>query len=151
MHPIGFSTGAIARGDFRSALALIDRHALPVVELSALRVGELRPLVEALPTLDLRHFAFVSVHAPSRFTEQEEESVVGFLTRLTGLGYCVIAHPDMIFQPEQWEPMGDRLLIENMDKRKSVGRTAEELAISDNCLTPASALTWATRGRWTPA
>ena len=65
MRRIGFSTGALARGDFRSALDILQRHKIDVVELSALRVSELAPLVQAIPDLDLSEFTFVSIHAPS--------------------------------------------------------------------------------------
>jgi hypothetical protein len=124
---IGFSTGAIARGDFRSALSLIRRHRLDVVELSALRVAELRPLVEAIPELDLSGFHFVSIHAPSKFSQDEEADVLSLLCPLAGQGFHIVAHPDTIFNPRRWQELGDLLLIENMDKRKPIGRTAAEL------------------------
>ena len=128
MRRIGFSTGAIARGDFRSALAMMHRHKLAVVELSALRVCELRPLVEAFPDLDLTAFHVVSIHAPSKFEREEEEGVLGLLRPLAEQGFPIVVHPDTIFNDGKWRALGDRLLIENMDKRKPIGRTAEELA-----------------------
>lgn len=127
MRRIGFSTGAIARGDFHSALAAMKRHNLDVVELSALRVAELRPLVEALPFLDLSGFKFVSIHAPSKFTPDEESDVLGLLRPLADQGYAIVAHPDVIFRFNKWSKLGGQLLIENMDKRKPIGRTADEL------------------------
>jgi hypothetical protein len=36
-------------------------------------------------------------------------------------------HPDMLFTPPAWSGLGDKLLIENMDKRKPVGRNVVEL------------------------
>ena len=60
-----------------SALEMMNRHNLDVVELSALRLGELSPLVEAIPGLDLSGFHFVSIHAPSKFAPEEEASVLG--------------------------------------------------------------------------
>jgi len=127
MRRIGFSTGALARGDFRSALGIIRRHNIRVVELSALRVEELEPLVNAIPSLDLAAFTFVSIHAPSRFATSEEESIVQQLRALADCGYPIVVHPDVIFNPDRWQVLGDRLLIENMDKRKPVGRTVGEL------------------------
>ena len=59
MRPIGFSTGALARGDFRRALASLQAHRIDIVELSALRMEELEPLIAALPGLDLERFTFV--------------------------------------------------------------------------------------------
>lgn len=127
MRRIGFSTGAIARGDFHSALSAMKRHNLKVVELSALRVAELRPLVEALPFLDLSCFQFVAIHAPSKFTPDEESGVLGLLRPLADQGYAIVAHPDVIFKVSSWSKLGSQLLIENMDKRKPIGRTADEL------------------------
>lgn len=127
MRPIGFSTGALARGDFRRALALLKAHRVRVVELSALRIEELQPLIAALPLLDLNDFTFISIHAPSRFARSEERRVVEMLHAAPVAAYPVIAHPDVIFTPSLWHPFGNRLLIENMDKRKPIGRTVSEL------------------------
>ncbi len=127
MRPVGFSTGALARGDFRRALDLLDRHHIEVVELSALRLDELKPLVAAIPGLDLKRFSFVSIHAPSRFDPESEQWVVQQLASLAGLGYPLVVHPDVIFTPERWAGLGDKLLVENMDKRKPVGRNVNEV------------------------
>ena len=126
MRRIGFSTGAISRGDFRRALGELVRHELDVVELSALRVDELEPLVAALPTLDLSSFSFVSVHAPSRFAQSDESAIVASLSKISAL-VPIVVHPDVLFSPDLWIQFGSRLLIENMDKRKPVGRTVTEL------------------------
>ncbi len=127
MRHIGFSTGALARGDFRTALATLRQHDISVVELSALRVDELTPLLAALPFLDLECFSFVAIHAPSRFACESEQRVVEQLFSVTERGYPVIVHPDVILKPESWKVLGNRLVIENMDKRKPVGRTVREL------------------------
>src|SRR5262249_39567966 len=42
-------------------------------------------------------------------------------------GYSVVVHPDVILRPNLWRALGDGLLVENMDKRKPVGRTVREL------------------------
>lgn len=42
-------------------------------------------------------------------------------------GWPVILHPDAIHDFRQWRAFGDRLCIENMDHRKPVGRTVQEL------------------------
>jgi hypothetical protein len=97
------------------------------VELSALRLEELEPLVSALPTLDLGSFDFVSIHAPSRFDQQLEGRVLDLLSRREINGYPVVVHPDVIFTPALWRELNERLLIENMDKRKPIGRTVREL------------------------
>jgi hypothetical protein len=127
MRPIGFSTGALARGDFRSALSTLRRYRIGVVELSALRVEELEPLAAAIPSLDLAGFTFVSIHAPSRFNVEDECWVLQYLKTFASAGFPVVVHPDVIFHPQQWRVLGNHLLIENMDKRKPVGRSVDEL------------------------
>lgn len=127
MRPIGFSTGALAKGDFRRALSLLRAHDIDIVELSALRFEELTPLLTALPDLRLEDFAFVSVHAPSRFDPEFETLVIDQLHSFARRGYPVIVHPDVMFTPARWRSLGDNLLIENMDRRKPIGRTVQEL------------------------
>jgi hypothetical protein len=128
MRPIGFSTGALAKGDFRRALGLLRVHGVDIVELSALRLEELEPLIAAIPELDLTCFGFVAVHAPSRFHRESEAWVTDALMRSPVSEYPIVVHPDVIFTPELWSAFGDRLLIENMDKRKPVGRSVSELS-----------------------
>lgn len=127
MQRIGFSTGALARGDFHRALQILRLHRIEVVELSALREFELAPLADAIPCLDLSGFSFVSVHAPSRFPEEEETRIVKVLEDLAGRGFPVVVHPDVIYRFTSWRKLGRNLLIENMDKRKPAGRTVDEL------------------------
>ena len=42
-------------------------------------------------------------------------------------GFPIVVHPDVIFNSYRWLVLGDRLLIENMDKRKPIGRTVADL------------------------
>ncbi len=128
MRPIGFSTGALAKGDFRRALRLLSGFCVNAVELSALRIDELEPLIRALPTLDLNSFDFVSIHSPSRFDRKLEASVVDTLVNLVPPVFPIVVHPDVVFTPKLWAELGSRLLIENMDKRKPIGRSVSELA-----------------------
>jgi sugar phosphate isomerase/epimerase len=127
VRPIGFSTGAIAKRDFQFALTRLRQLEISVVELSALRFDELDPLVLALPGLDLRDFEFVSFHAPSRFAAYDEQHVIRALQTVVERRIPVVVHPDVIARPEAWASFGEMLLIENMDKRKPIGRTAEDL------------------------
>lgn len=128
MRPVGFSTGAVAKGDFRRAIAALLAARIRAVELSALRLSELQPLLDALPTLELKGFDYVSVHAPSSFTEDQEPSVIAALQEFARRGWYVIVHPNVIYRPTAWRVLNQCLLIENMDRRKPVGRTAPELA-----------------------
>lgn len=127
MQALGFSTGAIARGDFRGALASLAQSSADAVELSALRFEELPLLVDAAAGLDLRRYRHVSVHAPSQFSPDQELEVVDQLMRLAEQGWPVVAHPDAMHDVTRWATLGSMLLIENMDKRKPIGRTVTEL------------------------
>ena len=46
MRPFGFSTGALALGDFDQALKMLDGITVEAIELSALRIRELPRLLE---------------------------------------------------------------------------------------------------------
>jgi hypothetical protein len=127
MRPIGFSTGAVAKADYRRAIAELLRSQVRVIELSALRRWELPLLVADFEHLQLRDFDFVSFHAPSRFQAVEERAVVEELDRIAALGVPIVAHPDVIFTVSEWKHFGPLLFIENMDKRKRTGRTARDL------------------------
>jgi hypothetical protein len=127
MHIIGFSTGAVARGDYRAALALLRAESVRAIELSALRLSELNSLVGDIPHLDLSGFSFISFHAPSRFELADESSVIESLKSVTQSGFPVVVHPDTMYTDELWRAFGGMIFIENMDKRKPVGRTAREL------------------------
>lgn len=127
MRTIGFSTGALAAGDFRRGLELL-RGQVDAIELSALRLEELEPLVDSLDELDLGAFRLISFHAPSHFPPDAEEWVLQMLQRVAGRGWPIIVHPDSFFDIFQWRGLGRLLTIENMDLRKSTGRFAAELA-----------------------
>jgi hypothetical protein len=127
MRPIGFSTGAVAKADYRRAITeLLDSH-VRVVELSALRRRELPLLVADFKHLQLGEFDFVSFHAPSRFEAAEERDIIDELDRIAAFGIPIIVHPDVIFTASAWKHFGSLLFIENMDKRKPTGRTASDL------------------------
>lgn len=126
MTAIGFSTGALALGDFQTALSLVRQKQISAIELSALRVHELPDLVTALPHLDLRQFSYVAIHAPSSFDAHEEELIIELLRNVPNR-FPIVLHPDTIHDSARWTEFGTQLLIENMDRRKSDGRTAKEL------------------------
>jgi hypothetical protein len=124
MRAVGYSTGALAPGDAPAALAALRGTQASAIELSALRLHELAPLLAAIPSLDLSAFAHVSVHAPSRFTAADEP---GLAEALSALPWPVVLHPDTMHDPGLWRRFGPRLFVENMDKRKPTGRTLREL------------------------
>ena len=141
-HPIGFSTGALAKGDFRRAIQIQQPYGLIAIELSALRDTELKPLIEAIPTLDqtleslfnseeahridLSPFQYVSVHAPSKLSTLSEQEVFETLASLPR-DIAIVVHPELLSTPSLWRTLGFQLCIENMDNRKTLGRTVSEL------------------------
>jgi hypothetical protein len=127
MGRIGFSTGALALGDFRSALKILSALPLEAVELSALRERELFPLLDAFDDLDLSQFSYVAIHAPSKIDRDLERVASARLTAFAERGLPIVVHPDAVHDWDQWVPMGRMLCIENMDKRKPIGRTELEL------------------------
>jgi hypothetical protein len=128
MRPIGFSTGALAKGDFMDALRMLRPHELPCVELSALRMEEVERLTEALPTLNLQGYMSVSFHAPSRFQREDEVRLAELLLEHVPKTWPIVMHPDAVFDYGVWQQFGRQLAIENMDRRKPCGRGVNELA-----------------------
>lgn len=128
MRQIGFSTGALALSDFRRATAMVQRSRVRYIELSALRQEELAPLFDGIDELPLSEFDYVSIHAPSAIRPQDEMSVANTLLAMSERGWPIILHPDAIHDFAVWRRLGRLLAIENMDKRKPIGRTARELA-----------------------
>jgi hypothetical protein len=127
MRPLGFSTGALAKGDFRTGVAMQrTKPALRAIELSALRDHELRPLVSALNQLDLSQFTYKSIHAPSKITTLSERDAFFILGELPE-SWPIIVHPELIPTPKLWRSLGRRVCLENMDNRKSNGRTLREM------------------------
>jgi len=124
---IGFSAGALAREQFEVALTELERKPVDCVELSALRIAELRPLLEAIPRLNLSRYRYVSFHAPTQFKGNEEHETIDLLFRLVPPTWPIVVHPDAITSFAGWRTLGRRIAIENMDRRKAVGRTALEL------------------------
>jgi hypothetical protein len=127
MRFLGYSTGAIALGDFERALYLLSKYEFEAVELSALRISEVEPLLNALHHLNLARYKYVSFHAPSCFDENEEAHLVQLLSKLPA-HWPIVLHPDAIHSANAWLPISRRLAIENMDRRKNTGRSVSELA-----------------------
>ncbi len=130
MRKFGFSTGALAKNNVAKAMKLSSRHHADAVEYSALRLGELKPLVEYLLTHGVEDNQYSAFHAPSHFDPAEEKAVVDLLAKVADkLKLHIVVHPDVIHNYELWRKFGNKLCVENMDHRKPTGRTAEELAL----------------------
>ncbi len=125
---VGCSTGFM--GDLRGQWPeLVDNAAVisgVAVELCALSARELPGLLEYLSAAPRLPFAYVSVHAPSKGVD-DESAVVAALRRLPTWIDAVVVHPDTMQDPSCYRVLGRQLVIENMDTRKAVGLTAEEL------------------------
>jgi hypothetical protein len=128
MHPTGFSTGALTKGDFSAALEWIEPTDSDAIELSALREGELRSLIATFDSFDLTRFRYTAIHAPKSFEVIPEQDVVRLLMPLARRGFPVVVHPDAITNYGAWRTLGASVCVENMDMRKRTGRTVREIA-----------------------
>jgi hypothetical protein len=127
MKPIGFSTGALAKGDYRRGIELQAHNPrLRAIELSALREHELPSLSSNADKLDLSHFSYVSFHAPSKLVACDEKLVFESLLTIPNR-WPIIVHPELLKTRELWRSLGSRLCLENMDNRKTGGRTVREV------------------------
>ena len=128
MPTVGFSTGALALGDFERGLSMLASKHADAVELSALRSVELSRLLNAVSSRleELKgRYKYISFHAPTDF--QNESGLVERLKGIAQHGFNIVVHPDTIRNVELWRQLGSHLCIENMDSRKATGRTAKEL------------------------
>jgi hypothetical protein len=97
------------------------------VELSALASNELPGLLVYLGSAARLPFLFVSVHAPSKDRERDEERLVRDLCSIPSWIDAIVVHPDTISEPALYRQLGRRLALENMDTRKAGGQTADDL------------------------
>ena len=121
----------------------MQEHEIEAVELSALRIDELAPLIEALPSLDLHQFTYVSIHAPSHFPPHLEPWLTAQFGEVAANGYPVVVHPDAILQPDFWRPLGNNLASPSAERSQSY---VDSLSA---CQQPVSALTLDTPARLT--
>lgn len=124
---VGFSTGALGKGDYISALNWLYKTDTCAVEISALRIDEFKKIVSGMDKINVKKFSYISFHMPSYFREDEEDDVLENIKIISKKNWNIVVHPDVIFNPTKWAFLGDQLLIENMDRRKRTGRTYNEL------------------------
>jgi sugar phosphate isomerase/epimerase len=137
---VGCSTGFFVdrRGDWPSLIDEATALSLRAIELAALSEDELPGLLAFLGDEPSLPCDYVSVHAPSKGRQMPEEELVTVLAGLPPWVETVVAHPDTFEVPERWNRLGRRLAVENMDRRKHGGRTAQELATVFELLPDAS-------------
>ena len=120
MNKIGFSTGALAYGDFRRGIELQRCAGVEAIELSALREHELLDLLDAIGKLDLSSFAYRSFHAPSALREMTPIELIERLRPVAAMGLPIIVHPDVLGNNiDACAVLGESLLLENMDIPKA--------------------------------
>ena len=107
---------------------MLGQKEVQAVELSALRQGELDPLLQAIPSLDLTRFNYISIHVPSQFEAGWEAVMWRMIVDGVPSAWPIVLHPDAIGDFGLWRELGASVCIENMDKRKAVGRSVGELA-----------------------
>jgi Xylose isomerase-like TIM barrel len=128
-YPVGASTGYMAyhRGDWTRLVSEALGISSFAIELSALSERELPSLIEFLSRETQLPFRYISVHAPSKGMAMPESELTQLLAELPRWIDAIVVHPDVIKDPENYAPLGRRLVIENMDDRKGNGRDASEL------------------------
>lgn len=129
-HPIGASTGYMdqLRGRWGELVAAVEATSTFAAELAALSEPEFGELRDFLAHDRPLPFRYLSVHAPVKQREAAEGDMVSWLAELPANIDSIVTHPDTIEDPVSYRALGSRLVIENMDARKTVGRTADELA-----------------------
>ncbi len=126
-HPLGVSTGIFThdRGAWPALVADACGVSSHAVELSALSGSELSGLAAYLQDAPAMPFRYISVHAPAKRFVEADATVI--LRTFPSPVRAVIVHPDMVDEPNRYRALGSRLVFENMDARKSDGRTVQEL------------------------
>lgn len=128
-HPIGISTGVFEqeRGSWQALIERAYQVSTYAVELSALSEPELPGLLTYLTSKPRLPFRYVSVHAPVKARSLDSKESSRQLGNTPLWVRSIVAHPDVIEDPGPYRSISTRLVIENMDDRKQVGRTADEL------------------------
>lgn len=131
-HPIGVSTGVFddLRGAWRQLVGEACGVSTYAVELSALSGEELPGLLAYLGAEPRLPFRYVSVHAPVKNRGVPETAAARALGELPLWVRSIVTHPDALREFHAYRELGTRLVLENMDDRKSTGRTADELEVA---------------------
>lgn len=126
---VGWSTGFLTeeRGRWPALARRAAEHSTLAAELSALSEPELPGLVDYLSSDDALPFLFLSIHGPSKKRELPESELVDILADLRMKADVVVLHPDAMHDVSQYRRLGTFLAVENMDSRKDLGQTVEQL------------------------
>jgi len=115
------------RGDWTALVEEASTISTDVLELAALSESELPGLVDFLDDLPELPFQYLSLHGPSKGLSMPEHELIALLDRVSPRVDSIVMHPDSLIDLDAWSSLGRRLVIENMDRRKSAGQTAESL------------------------
>ena len=128
-HPTGVSTGVFdeSRGVWERLVAEACGVSTFAVELSALSDEELPGLIAYLATGPRLPFRYVSVHAPVKNRKLDDAASARALGDLPLWVRSIVTHPDTLRELAPYRELGTRLVLENMDARKTTGRVADEL------------------------
>lgn len=128
-HPLGASTGYMERrrNDWTGMVEQACRVSTFAAELSALGEDELPGLVAFLEGSPRLPFHYLSVHAPTKRLRLPEPDLVALLGKLPPHVDAIVVHPDVLRDPPTWRALGRRLVVENMDPRKTEGQLPEHL------------------------
>ncbi len=126
---VGCSTGYMSglRNDWPALVAAAAQTSGFAVELSALSEDELPGLLAYLRNASGLPFRFVSVHGPSKARRMPDGELAELLHRLPSWVSSIVMHPNSMDDLSPYAVLGRRLCIENMDARKDVGQTADDL------------------------
>jgi Xylose isomerase-like TIM barrel len=128
-HPLGASTGYFTgyRGDWPRLVEEASRVSSFAVELAALEESELPGLLDFFASGTPLPFRYLSVHGPSKGRRVSEQELVARLGEVPLSVDAIVLHPDQMEDLDLYAPLGARLVIENMDARKSSGGYGDDL------------------------
>ena len=128
-HALGASTGWLRdAGDWTAQVGAASSVSTYAIELAALAGPEFEGLERWLHTLPRLPFGYISVHAPVKQLDGDEAGLITRLAALPPFVRSIVVHPDVMLDVPAYSALGARLVIENMDDRKAMGQTAEDLA-----------------------
>jgi sugar phosphate isomerase/epimerase len=123
---IGVATEVFAQEEWPALVARAVAWSRAAVELTTLTLGDL-DTAAALLRVASPPARYVSVHAPIALADGDEGRLVSVLTEVGSRVAAVIQHPDIVDAPARLAPLGQRLVLENMDARKQNARDVPEL------------------------
>jgi hypothetical protein len=104
-------------------------ESLGAVELSALSEHELPVLLDWLDGEPSLPFRWIAAHGPTKARAMPEADLVALLTALASHVETIVLHPDTMSDLKLYRRLGPTLAVENMDTRKPVGQSAEQLQL----------------------